>query len=56
LSVRVLKWFRERRAAKKADRRAIEPASIELRRAGDATSEEQVDAADDRAASQFPSS
>jgi hypothetical protein len=54
--MRVLKWFRERRAGKKEDRRAIEQASLELRRSGDGPSEEQLDAAADRAASQFPNS
>jgi hypothetical protein len=54
--VQVLKWFRERRAEKKEDRRAIEQASVELRRVGDGPSEEQLDAAADRAASQFPNS
>jgi hypothetical protein len=54
--VRILKWFRERRAEKEEDRRAIEQASLELRRVGDGPSEEQLDAAADRAVSQFPNS
>jgi len=49
--MRFLKWFRERRAEKNEDRRAIEQASLELRRAGDGPSEEQLDEAADRAAS-----
>ena len=52
--MRVLKWFRERRAEQDEDRRAVEQASLDLRRAGDGRSEEQLDAAADRAASQFP--
>jgi hypothetical protein len=51
----VLKWFRARRAARAEERRDIERAANELRRAGDEPSEEQLDAAADRAASQLPS-
>jgi hypothetical protein len=54
--VSLLKWFRERRAEKEEDRLAIERASLELRRAGDGPSEEQLDAATNRAVSQFPNS
>jgi hypothetical protein len=50
----VLKRLRERRAQKKQDREAVALASQELRRAGDDPTPEQLDAAADRAASQFP--
>jgi len=50
----ILKRLRERRAEKKQDREAIAQASRERRRAGDEPTPEQLDAAADRAASQFP--
>jgi len=50
----IVEWFRERRAEKQQDREAIAQASGELRRAGDEPSPEELDAAADRAVSQFP--
>jgi len=52
--ISILKRLRERRAEKKQDREAIAQASRERRRAGDEPTPEQLDAAADRAASQFP--
>jgi hypothetical protein len=54
--VGVFRWLRQRREEKKEDRREIELASRESRRVGDEPSPEQLDAAADRAASQFPNS
>lgn len=53
-SMNLLKRLRERRAEKKQDREAVAQAAANLRRAGDEPSPEQLDAAADRAVSQFP--
>jgi hypothetical protein len=52
----ILRRIRERRAEKKADRRAIALAMQQSHRAGEERSPEQLDAAVDRASSQFPNS
>jgi hypothetical protein len=50
----LVRWLRGRRAEKQQEREAIAQASRELRRAGDEPTREQLDAAADRAVSQFP--
>jgi hypothetical protein len=54
--VNILRRIRERRAEKKADRRAIALSMQQSHRAGEALSPEQLDAAVDRASSLFPDS